>query len=535
MKKGLFIFSGILLLTFIAIQVLSIWIERNLSHIINDQPNKSYRIDYTEFDLSIIRGSIDFKNVSIQPVKKEGTLINGSINEMQINGFRWMKLLTTKKLKVAEIIFDQPSFQVLLAEHDSSHVHHTKKVQHLFGDLLSRGTVKKFQINQGSVSIANQSNPEIEMARIASFSMEADGIETDSIVWNYPIPFQMQQFTTQIQGLSVKLDEFSAIRCDSITFRPHADELSLKNFSLQYDQDWIQVSNKLDHQLDLFEVALRELSIRGISKKSTFLGEIDISASSLVVDSLVFSDRRNKNKPLPPERVKPMFGEMIQSIPIGITIDTIQIKRATITYEELPNGKLLPGALYFNDFYGSIFHFSSVPSVQMEHKKIEADFIMKLNDAGDISVQLSIPYEEEGFHLKANIRSFDVAALNYTLLPMVEIETKSGIINELQLDMKANSLQAKNTMHLAYEDLSLSIMKEVDHHEKRRKLISGLANLAVRHNNIPGTADYVMADFISDRNQNKGPFNFMWKSIKEGIMKILPTHLALLLLGEHAS
>lgn len=315
-------------------------------------------------------------------------------------------------------------------------------------------------------------------------------------------------------------------------FEPGLSMLSLNDLSLKFNKNWLQISDQLGKQIDLFEMDLKRLVIRGLGTKSQFLGEIDIRSEAIEVDSLVLKDHRDKNKPRPQDVEMPMFHSMVGSIPIGLKVDTILIKNSFVSYIELPEGKTEAGTIHFDNLFGSIYNITTLESFKSTYKQFEIDLIGKLNKAGKLSVRITVPYDTSGFHLKAQMDSLEVISLNSTLQPMAGIEVKSGLVSKLELDMKASKANSKNIMVLHYTDLSLSILKEKEHKTKKRGLMSSLANSVIRTRNIPDTKHYIIADYISERNIYRGPFNFMWKSAKEGFIQIVPSKTAKGLMGD---
>ena len=50
--------------------------------------------------------------------------------------------------------------------------------------------------------------------------------------------------------------------------------------------------------------------------------------------------------------------------------------------------------------------------------------------------------------------------------------------------------------------------------------------------NDPTTKNYIIADYRSERNIYRGPFNFMWQTVKEGFIQIIPTKTTKGFLGQ---
>ncbi|HCX76513.1 MAG TPA: hypothetical protein DHU93_15055, partial [Algoriphagus sp.] len=72
------------------------------------------------------------------------------------------------------------------------------------------------------------------------------------------------------------------------------------------------------YQKDLIEFELRELNFVGLDAESDLYGNWSIIADKMILDSLIFTDVRNKNKPRDKEIKKPMFAGMLSGIPIPL-------------------------------------------------------------------------------------------------------------------------------------------------------------------------------------------------------------------------
>jgi hypothetical protein len=523
MKKVFITAIVLLILLFAAVIGSESWLEKNLVVIINENPDRSYDFTYESLDLTIFMGSFIMDSVDIRPRTQEGTLINGDVEKVLVEGLNLIDLAFSKKINVSEIVFIRPRFEVLLAPPDSRKMKPARKVQQLFGDILSRGKLQSFSLVEGSFRLIDKMDTTNEVASIKSLTINANGLETDSLQWKYPIPFKLGQFSSSIKDLRWNLDDHSIFSCGSIAFNPDHNILQLKDLSLKFNKDWLEVSDALGKQVDLFEMDLGTLEISGIGAKSRFFGELDIRSEAMVLENLVLKDHRDKNKSRPPDKEMPMFASMVNSIPVGLRVDTIFLRNANLSYTELPEGKIIPGTISFNNLYGTIYNLTTLESFQIAYKQLEVDLVSKLNNEGKLNVRLTVPYGGRGFHLKAQMDSLDATVLSPTLIPMADVDVNSGFISHMELDMKASPSLAQNQMILNYTDLKLNVLKEAGDHLKKRGLISDIANIAIHTKNQPGTKKYVIANYNTERNIYRGPFNFMWKTAKEGFIQIIPT------------
>ena len=115
---------------------------------------------------------------------------------------------------------------------------------------------------------------------------------------------------------------------------------------------------------------------------------------------------------------------------------------------------------------------------------------------------------------------------------MVGVELVSGQMNRIQFEMDANEYRSGNKLQFDYSDLKINVIKEAENHQTHsNSFLSAIANTAVRHNNLPTQGKYLRAEYISERNRYRGPFNFMWKSLSDGMTHIVPGTMVQKILG----
>jgi hypothetical protein len=227
--------------------------------------------------------------------------------------------------------------------------------------------------------------------------------------------------------------------------------------------------------------------------------------------------------PRPPDAVKPMFNGMVKSIPVKLKIDTIQLRDVTIGYTELGVGKNDAGTILINDLNGTITGLTTFAELQQEYKHFNAALTARLQDAADMQIKLQVPYDTETFSLAAHVGPMDMTRFSATAKAMGGVEIESGKLAGINLQMNANRTSAHTTLVMDYSDLKARVIKEKkDHKEKKQVLLSAVANTAIRTRNMPGDKKYLTASYTSTRNIYRSPFNFIWASTMDGIVRIVP-------------
>ncbi len=506
---------------FLIIKSIEWWLEQNFEATINSNPERSYNITYSDFDLDTFFKGISLDQVSIEPINiTEGSIIVGHVEYATIKGLAWRKLLFGKRLELQEIAFKNPKFEVTLSA-DSTKKANGRGMQNLFGDILSRANVKRFSIQNGSVEIKEKSTGNIK-ASLKSLNVEAREIVTDSLHWKHIIPFDLGDLKITIDSVAVHLNDYTNLSLGQFRYDLKQKEIILNDISLGYSIDWVNVSKRLGFQNDIIELKLKELAIHNLQPSSEFYTRLDIVAEKISIDSLDIKLRRNKNINRSPDKQMPMFNGIIEGIPLAFKLDSLQITNSTVSYSELGVNKHESGTVKINEINGVISKVTNIPENQAEWKQMTANIDSKIATT-PIKVSLTMPYDMEFFALNVDVGSMNLKVLNPTLKPLAGVEIESGQMQHIHYTMNAGTYVSKNKLIYDYTDLHLNLIKEnADKKAKKLVIKSLIANSAVRNNNIPSDKNYLTAEYESTRNIYRSPINYIIQGLIHGFTRIVP-------------
>ena len=518
--KVILIVLGVL---FVVYKGLEIYMEHRLGSLINASPDRAYDIRYNSIDLHALFKGVTLDEVEIVPVAVDsgGTEVRGTVSYANMDGLVWYQLLLGKKLNMDGIRFARPTFVITLPT-DTVKKSSGKSLQELFGDIIYRAKLSRFEIEQGSVVVMEPSGEEIR-GRLSNFNLVANEIKTDSVIWTHLVPFELGGFEASIDSMSYKINDFTRVRSGKMAYRMEDSKLTLNDLQMKYTMHWKEVSRKLGKQTDLLEIDLKELYFEGLEAKSELYSDLNLNASKISIDSLLFVDHRDKNMPRPPDEIKPMFKGMIDAIPFTVKVDTILLKNSAIHYGELGVGKDDAGLLRFEEVNGRITRLTTLPQEQEIYKTFGALIHARINGVADVSLDLTVPYDREAFHVFVQLGNMDLTRLNETVGPMAGVEVVSGKMDRIRFEMQATEYISHNKLLFDYSDLKINVIKEGEDHEMHSNaFMSAIANTAIRHQNKPGEGKYLTAEYVSQRNRYRSPFNFMWTSLSDGMTHIVP-------------
>lgn len=534
LRRLLYVFITIVILLFATTYFLQRWLEYNIEDLINADEDRAYNVSYKDLDLNPFFKGFKLEEVSITPLNKfTGTIITCKINKIVVDGLNWRELAANGNALIKEISFVSPDFELTIAANDTSQNVPSKDVQEFFGDILSRVQVKNFRLVEGSILLNKGGQEKVEIGHVGKVDFYAKDIETDSLQWKYMIPFKTSEFSSSLEDIYYKVDEHSSLSIASVIYLPQESSINLTELSLDLNKSFYEISKTKGEQKDLLAIKLESVSVNGLATKNHQYGSLDVQSRSVIIDGLDLWAYKNKNLPVYNERRKPMFSKMIAAIPFDINIDTILIKNTIVKYTELANGKDNDGTITLNKMNGSIYGFSTIDSIQRLNKSFTLNVSSRLNNKGNLNMNLNVPYDKDAFKLKAKLTKYPMKTLNTTIKPMLGVVIESGNLNVLDFDMKASSSQSTNKMIFQYDNLKLTVLDDNKEYSKKRGLISSVANTMIREENLPNEKRYAVANYSTKRNVYRGPFNLIWFSIQDGLKEIILSKMAKELLEQN--
>lgn len=500
------------------------YLESEFEAILNAKTDRSYDISYKEFDLHTFFTGITLSEVSITPLNKtSGTIINGKVDDAELDGFKWLKLLFKKQVEVQALEFNQPKFFINTLN-ENKEEKKASNFQNLFGDILSRIDLMQFRLQDGAVQFYQ--NDSILKGQIHRININATEIKTDSVQFSQIIPFYLGNLEVRMDSAFYNINAYTKAKMGRFEYSIAEENLRIQNLALQLEKDWVSVSKIRGIQDDVIEFDLKEVSLSNMNYSSNFWTNLDIEAEKMEIDSLRLKINRNKNLTRPPDEAKPLFNEMVENIPFNIDLDSINIANSSILYGELGIGRQETGIITLNAVNGSIIQLTTFEDRKQKLNEFKGSFLAKLNNAGKVQVDLAVPYDRNFFDLHTRIGPMPFNNLNKSLIPLLGVQFNEGKLKRLNFKMKANYYESTNYLEMDYEDLRLSIYeKESAGSEHKKELLTSIANVAIRRDNLPDKSGYITANYKTKRNIYRSPFQYIVAGVLDGTKQIVPVKI----------
>lgn len=134
----------------------------------------------------------------------------------------------------------------------------------------------------------------------------------------------------------------------------------------------------------------------------------------------------------------------------------------------------------------------------------------------DVNWKLNVMDKTDGFNINGRLTNFEADKIIPFSKPYINVKTK-GIIDEVRFNFTGNDSQSAGEFKVEYDDLKFTVYKK-DNPKKKNKIKTFLARIFVKKD----TKDKLKSAHIEVvRIPEKSFYNLLWRSIEEGLKKIL--------------
>lgn len=509
-------------------------VNAKLEDVINyDEPGRLYNYTFSTVNLNILHGDIEINDVRITPIKKvldsldligehKRVVFEGSLNSIKIINLDVISLLFNQKVIIDSFLIINPAINIhintkIKEEYDQEF---TKDI---ISNSIRYGEIKHVGLENAKLKWVGKNNDSTLYFSCDSVSTVIKNLHTVSndnkialVVFNDLIFHGKKFHINTIKGFSLTAQE--------IDYSLRKDLVVLKSVAFKNILDKKAFTKKQTHEKEWYDVSVKSISL---SKANTIhwskSGELTIDKMTIEKPSvLVYKDKR-LDDPAFVEKKLPTHN--IRQIPFPILIDTIEVVKGTLRYQEIVENGKVPGEVFFTHFNAQAYNITNIDALLK--KKDVLTLNIKTDFLGSAPIEahftFNITDSTDQFHAYGHIKNMEASKLNNTLSNMAFIEFKTGFVDYLKFDFNADNELAEGTLDAHYRDLRVTLLDTsilFNQHKRKSKVAAGwLANnLLLNQNNIPNTKKYVQGQIYAERPKNKAITNYFWTAIKSGLI-----------------
>ncbi|RZK12886.1 MAG: hypothetical protein EOO46_01500 [Flavobacterium sp.] len=520
-KKPLYlkIIIGVIAILLLALVVnwgLNIWVNTKLPEIISDKNQTPYHITYDKLDVSLLSRDIKASGIVVVPKASMNDTLNkagiySKIESIEITDFSIWNVLFSDKIKAHAITINHP--EVVLYKKNRKAVNNSKSIRNEVVEPFQKLiVVSNVNLNKGDFKIiyVKDNTPVLSVKNV---TVQLDGILITDETLEKKIPFSYKSYAFNCDSLFFLTNKQYYIRANNI--KTTNTGLELKNFSMVSEFNRKQFVRQLEKEKDLFTLKADDINIKNMDwgfKDEKFF----FNTTNIVLDKMYANIYRSK---IPEDDLskKKLYNKLLRDLRFPLKIDTLSIKNSLLEYEEEKTFEKGAGLLTFNKFNLTATNLQSgFGQKKMADVKIKVNCRFMNTSPMKVDWRFNVLDKSDGFNIKGSILHFDTDQISVFSKPYINATTK-GILDKVYFNFTGNDVKAKGDFALEYHDFKVKLHKKKKP-EKEAKLKSALGNLFLKNDS---KGELKTAEVELDRIQEKSFYNFLWRSIAEGLIKIL--------------
>lgn len=502
--------------------LLHYWLNKQLPRILNGSENRHYDIRYGNFSINWMNRRLVINHITIRPYhatkdisQDTSTGVNARIDRFLIQDVSLRKLFLSREISTRLLRIQHPELELTVLPGEKL-VKDSLQANIFLSDVLKRIRVNNIELQDASLRILDKRKKE-PLLEFGPFELSLLNVVVDTATLASPFPFRYGGVELDGQTVVYRFSPFYTLQI------PH---LSLKNKTLQLDSVVLQpvyskddMQRQIRYQQDWYHLTVSRLGAQDVDW-GFMAGRLFIRLKSLDIDTADFHIYRDKRKPFPPFKKKPLLGSFLRNLPFLLTVDSLKTSGTNITYEEHPDGPGPSGNVVFDRVSCRISHISNDTAVLQKYPVCEVEARSSFLGASPLHAHFRFFLDDlkDRFTVKASLGSLRTSTLNKVLSPLAGM-TASGQIHQLDFTIEGDDISAGNTMRFLYDSLQLSVFEKET--RQRSWLLSGVANLFLHHRNMPGDKGGQQITYRFTRYQNRSYFNYLWNCIKTGALNTL--------------
>lgn len=479
-----------------------------------------YDVTFGTVDLDPFRGRIRIADLCITP--RAAAQANGSptitaqARTIDLSRVDLFALLWDRHLMVGHMVIDAP---------EVTHVYETRR-----GDRTSRARdtdtvqlplgveflhVDTLRITHARGSTRDRSgvNPH---ASVADLDILLTGLLMAQGATGRP-RVHLLSGALALRGADARVDPFYTAHIDSILVRVPENSAWVRGFRSTPDVSPDHYRTANEAPMELYTVQVDSILLDGFDLTAR-LESGALLAKVFTVAGLRVDIHRDKSVPFTEKRPRaPLPAERVRRWRVPVALEDVRIRDGRITYHErLARGEPF-GSVTLAEVDASVNGLTNMRPDSSTELHLTGQ--LRLWDKAPAQVDIRQTHSPQGARIegRVHLKNLQARELNHITDELVRIQATEGSIHSVDLHMRGDDRSAQGTVHMHYEGLKLKVEPARPH----AGLLSLLANAVIHSSNVPGDRRYRVGRSFVDRRQETSVFNYLWISLREGMLDVL--------------
>lgn len=494
---------------------LNSYVENRLTSTVDEQTNGQYELKMDDLNLSVWSRSFEVENVRLHPVDTASTAPKINLGKFSVNRIGFIPYLFHGKIQVGNVQILQPV--VSLVQHSSDSLTFLQSRDTTSTDRKPPEVeIDEFIIESGSFTYWKP-DQDTTRGELDDFHLNISDVRVDSAsIANAPY-FKFGDIETHYGKTHYKLNNgLYTIETGGMNFSTTDDYGSLDSLRLIPEYPRYEFYQAVGYQTDRIDLTVEKLLFQNPDVETLNQGKFKLE--KLAIENLDLDVFRSKALPRPHKNPKKMAHIAFKDLQIPITIDTISVNQANISYTEQLENVSQPGTVTFANLNGTFANVTNDSAAISQGHTITLDVTSEVMNAALLEAHFEFPMHKNGSHTASGrLASLATEQLNPILEPVGLIRAESGTIHSLEFEMDLGPKTSSGWVQLVYSDLKIDVLDKDNVEGGGRQFFKSiLANLLkVKDNN--DEEPFRRGEVSFERIEYKAIFNYWWKSLASGL------------------
>jgi len=524
-----------------------------LSQKLRDQVLRSsdslYHVEFSSLKINPFTGAITLSSFRLRPdtavynrmkalEEAPENIVDLYVPELKLTHAHPIRLLFFRKVLIGDVKIEYPVIRIrhedlFLSEKNQS-------IQKTLANLIS-GPLKAIHINRLDLDNVNLTYKNLSNPHGKGFQLEkADvifrdlAIDKESVADTTRLLYAKDCWMHLVNFEMPTPDSLYQMGMQDLVYDVRDKKMLVQGLALKPRYDEAAFDKRVVRQKDRYDLSIDSVNVTGLGLLDILRKKKIGRIASVSLDGVKVDIYHNRELPpalgdkalLQPALKSAAGGMIFKTIRAAFTIDTFYWRRTDIVYRERSQLSNRIGQVDFNQLNGVFYNISDDSVALVHNHRMTGDVSTMFMGKSEAKAHFVFDLTDPGgaFTYSGSLASMKATVLNKATRYLGLLKIRSGNIRTLRFRFAANASQTTGSVYLLYNDLSISILSldEISGRLKKKGLASLMANLLVLQNdNIADASATRQATVTYAHDPTKSIFNYMWKSMFQGIKVIV--------------
>ncbi len=500
MSKRASVIIGVIGLLVLGYFSLSFFIKSKIKNALSE-PQMAQKLSYENLSVNLLKGEVKLDSIRYTTPSLKGHAAHLAVQGISLPRFLFSSVIAIKELDVAS-----PEIKIIQSE-DSPE----RKADPTNSSFDKTLEIEKIKLKNGKFTLEQENTTKLTLD---SFDGNLENFRLNRETLQQKIPFSMGNYEFDGEEFSFLLNKLQTLRIKHFTI--NTDSADLNNLNIQPNYSRSDYSKVIPYEKDLMDIAIQKLRLKNYSFSLEKSGKL--TADKIILHTINANIYRNKLVRDDPT-TKKLYSRMLRELPFKIGIDTLAIKKASLTYEEVQEKTKKTGKVFFKDLHAQGRNITNINLKSSDFPETQFHIVSQFMGVAPLTVDwyFKINNPRDQFRIIGKGEGITADAINNFFIPGMNMKAKGEPIKKLYFDFSGDGETASGKFLMVYDDLKIDVLKK-DGAEKN-DIFSAIANLFVSHKN-EANKDAVDIENVK-RDKKRSFWNYLWTSVFTGLKKTM--------------